>query len=594
MERVAVLHVDGSRRRELCALVGAAGRVPLDLDSAEALHAAASEGPVALLLVGEKVLAAEGVDALREAAAGQRPEARVPVVLVLEGGEASRVAIAERPDELIREPVDAVELLVRLESGLARGRGAELVAVASHELRSPIQGITTYLDALARMVLTGEQREMVVGAQAASRHLADLVEDLLEHARLGQGSVELADEPFAIREVLAEAVRIALDAAAPGHVGVAVRVEQSVPERLRGDGPRLRQLVINLLSNALKFACSADVTLEARAIEGLLELEVRDDGPGVPHARRSSVFEPFHRSAEPRRGGGTGLGLAIARTLARGMGGDVRIVDAPSGAAFLASVRLAAEGTSLDRDARPLALVADGDAIHRALVTSMVDRLGFRAEEVGEGVGAVLFALEHRPALVLVDLGLERVSGAEVAQRLRAAHVAVPIIAFSGSMGESAVSEALAAGVNAVLPKPVAPLQLQRALRRAAVEEDSPRLRPPSDDEPSGARVKLDAGRAMRSALRGMLDAVHLQSVALAGALADGDLGLVAEVSRTLRGAVIALNARGLEATLRDLEQSARAGDREECRRAHEAWARALESLRGDVERFLARAAAAR
>lgn len=614
MERVAVLHLDPAVRRTLTTLIEGRGLAAVVVESADALAAEAARSPVALLMVDVASLRAAGLEVLRAAAHGDRPYALVPVVLLAHRADpALELARDEAIDELLWEPIDARELGLRVDSGLARRRSTELLAVASHELRSPVHAIVSFLDVLGRSKLQAVQREMVDGARTASRHLVDLIEDLIEHVRLGRGPVQLDAVAFSLRDVVREASSIALDAASVGHVSIAATFDDDVPETVRGDGPRVRQIVINLLSNALKFAREQPVRVRVRRAGERIEIEVRDDGPGVPETACALVFEPFRQAdtAVTQRHGGTGLGLAIARSLARHMGGDVRVEgaresDAPvQGAVFVAAVHLAADAPVAEATplasvpaTRGVALLADGDAIHRGALAPLLERLGYRVEVVTEGVAALLYALEHRPELVVVDEALPVLGGADVARRLRAADATMPIVGFATGASDEQRARGVEAGMNALLAKPVAPLQLQRALRQATPPVAAPeRRRAPAESsetrEPSGERARLQASRQIEDALRGLVAAVERHASSLAAAVEAQDLGLVAEITRTLRGAVLALNARGLEAVLRDLEQAARAGDREETRSAHDAWCVAVASLRADVARFLARTAAA-
>ncbi len=578
-------------------MVEATGREVVAAGSIASLEDDAVHAPFSLAIVDAATLAELGVEGIRHGLAGERVIMAVPIIAVVDrGGPALDDPALEGVDEVLREPLDAGEVRLRVQSGLARGGGVELLSAASHELRSPLQAIVTSLAVLARGELSADQRELVDGAGKASRHVVALVSGILDHARLARGPITLCPAPFAVRDLLGDAARLALDAAEPARAEITILVDDALPALVRGDAMRVRQIVVNLLDNALRFAVAGPVVVAARAAGPMLEIRVCDDGPGVAEPLRSQVFEPFHRPLAAKRSGGTGLGLAIARGLARQMGGDVTVGEGPDGGAcFLASLRLLRDDAESARpDGRPLALLADADAIHRATLGPLLERLGYRLEVVTEGVGALLHAMEHGPALVLIDVGLPALGGLEVARRLRAAHHAMPIVGFAqdADVDPPAVAEAEAAGLSALIAKPVAPLQLQRALRRASNPPASrPRVASSPPERGSGPAAKLDPGGRMGEALRGMIDAVRLHGDALDAALARRELGVVADIARTLRAAVLALNARGLDAVLRDLEQAARAGDAEECRRAHEVWQRALGSLRDDVDRFLARTA---
>jgi signal transduction histidine kinase/AmiR/NasT family two-component response regulator len=613
MERVAVLHVDSGVRATLRSAIEDHGLVAVAVDSLSTLEHESESAGIALVVVDAATLAAVGGEALEDAVIGDRPMARAPIVLLARRGDAVLATSAmDVVDEILFEPIDPRELGLRLDSGLARRRTTDVVAAASHELRSPVHALVAFLDLLDKSHLDPSQREMLAGARTASRHLVDLIDDLLEHARLGRSPIALDAAPFSLRAIVGEAVSIALDAARTTKtpIDIAVHVDENVPEVYRGDGPRVRQILINLLGNALGFASSEPVDLRVRRTADGVEIEVSDDGPGVPDEARALVFEPF-RQAHPsasRRLGGVGLGLAIARTLARHMGGDIVLGarEGAGGAVFRVTLALdvLVEGRAEPPRAaqpgpRPRALLADADAMHRGLVVPLLDRLGFDVEVAPEGIAALLHAIEHRPALVVIDLDLPVLSGSDVAKRLRAADASMPILGFARNLPREASETALASGISAVLDKPIAPLLLQRALRQATARQarraqsEAPRaVRSDESRERSGERARVEAAHQMRDAVRAMIDAVEHHGRALDAAVARSDLGVAAEVASALRGAVHALNARGLETVLRDLEQAARAGDREECRRAHEAWQMAARRLREDVARFLARMSA--
>ncbi len=597
---MAVLHVDASLRATLKTLIEGRGHAVVEVDSLDSLHEASDRGPIALLLVDALTLQAVGLDSLEAAAKGDRPQTHVPVLLVAEHGDPVLDMPGMDVDEVVWEPIVPRELALRIESGLARRRTTELLAIAGHELRSPIHAVSAFLDLLERSELPSAQREMVQGARTASRHLIDLVEDLLEHARLGQGPVDLEDAPFSLRDVVRDATSIALDAARADHAPVEITAsfDEEMPETFRGDGPRVRQILINLLSNGLKFAAAGPVRVSVRQVLERIEIEVADDGPGVPEAAHALVFEPFRQADRTvtRRFGGTGLGLALARTLASRMDGDVVVRSGPDerGAVFTVTLALGTIQTheQVKLPARPRALIADGDAIHRAMTAELLARIGYSVDAASEGVATMFHAIEHPPTLLVLDLELPLIDGIEIARRLRAAHTAFPIVAFGLAPNEAIRARAAAVGITAVLPKPVAPLLLQRVLRQAAPVGPKLSVRPDHDpsEDVSGERAKNDASRQMNEALRAMIDAVEVHGRALDVAIARQDLAVAAEVTRALRGAVIALNARGLEVVLRDLEQAARAGDVEEARRAHAAWRVALAALRDNVDRFLVRA----
>jgi CheY-like chemotaxis protein len=262
-------------------------------------------------------------------------------------------------------------------------------------------------------------------------------------------------------------------------------VEADVPHRVRGDPVRLRQILANYLSNALKFTASGHIELHVRcAAQGRIRLEVRDSGPGVDAALSERLFHPFVQAdgSTTRRFGGTGLGLSICRELAARMGGEVGVdSDGHSGSTFWAELTLpldapATPGTpELPKD-KPLAgmrvLVAEDNPVNMLIVCAMLERLGVEPIQADDGAKALDLARLYAGTLhaVLMDLHMPLVDGLEATRRMHAeaATASLPVFALSAAVLENERESVRAAGMRGFIAKPVLEAELMRALRPLA------------------------------------------------------------------------------------------------------------------------------
>jgi len=291
------------------------------------------------------------------------------------------------------------------------------LSTMSHEIRTPLNSIVGMTSLLKTTPLTDEQRDYVDTARSSSETLLAIINDILDFSKIESGRLELEQQPFVVRDCVQEAIDQAAAMAAGKNLDIAYWIDSQVPQIVEGDGIRLRQVLLNLLGNAVKFTQQGEVvlSLSSRAVNGHWELsfEVRDTGIGIPTESLPQLFEPFTQaeSSTARRFGGTGLGLAISRRLVEVMGGTISVEsEVNRGSTFrftiqTAVVKHAAEDEhdrSLLAKAAPLMIFSDNGAT-RQMNVNLLDGWGVRSISTGSFIETVN-ALQRMPEVHVVIL----------------------------------------------------------------------------------------------------------------------------------------------------------------------------------------------
>ena len=360
------------------------------------------------------------------------------------------------------------------------------LANTSHELRTPLNGVLGMARLARQPGLDEPRRQRYLDLLVDSaKSLADILSDTLDLAKIEAGKLALDPRPFDPRLLLNTTLASYRPLADGAGLTLALQIDAGVPALLLGDAPRVRQILINYLGNALKFTPQGKVQVRLTVAGGeRLRLAVQDTGVGLPAEVQTRLFTPFTQAdvSTTRRHGGTGLGLAICRELAQLMDGEVGVDSTPGvGSTFWAELRLpAAAGAAAtpcvpQHDAPLLqgarALVVEDNAVNRILAVSLLENWGMvtaQAEDGQQAVDAVARAAAAGTPfdIVLMDLQMPVMDGHAATRQLRRLYndVELPIVALTAAALAAEREKSLASGMNDFLTKPVDPVALQAAL----------------------------------------------------------------------------------------------------------------------------------
>lgn len=390
------------------------------------------------------------------------------------------------------------------------------LANMSHELRTPLQGLLGMLGLMKEAPLTAQQQDHLKAAHDCARHLLAVLADILDVTRMEAGGLTLSPEPLQLAALMRELEALSRPQASAKGLALHVSIAEDVPGWVEADPTRLRQILLNLLSNALKFCDRGQVACSLRCGVGplgedLLIFDVSDTGPGMDPATVSRLFQRFSQgdASTSRRHGGAGLGLEISRRLARAMGGDIHVQTVPGqgsqfslalplrlapqadlaaesrvGAkvdALLASTSTSTSTSTLLSAMRPedreapvtglQVLVSEDHPTNRLVVEAMLLKLGHHPTLCENGLQALQLVRQRRFNVVMMDLHTPQMDGFEATRAIRAlpgpkGHL--PIIAFSADAFDETRQLAQEAGVSVFLAKPVELEALHACLQRVA------------------------------------------------------------------------------------------------------------------------------
>lgn len=453
----------------------------------------------------------------------------------------------------------------------------EFLANMSHELRTPLNGVVGYSRLLAESAaLNSEDRQRANIVREAGESLNSLINDVLDYSKLEARAVELEARPFAVSDLVSEALAIVAPKAA--EKGLALAITGDDLGVLIGDKYRLRQVLLNFLSNAVKFTARGRVTVEVQAGERdggeqRFRLCVIDEGVGVAPEKQALLFNRFSQADTTitRTFGGTGLGLAISRELIDLMGGQVGVKSTPGqGATFWCELTLPAGhapvAKAAERHAQGKALfpgrrvlVADDVEINRELCRVLLAQHGCETELAEDGEVARRLAAATRFDLILMDVHMPVLDGLAATRAIRATGDATPIIALTASGTPEQVAQCLDAGMNGHLLKPMSPGDLEAALAKAfegaALQADL-EAEVVAADEEAAARESVLAAFGPEQTLQ----FAKLAQAQFNGRLQGEDRRDLKAEAHKIAGSAGLIGLLGLSASARALESACDAG----------------------------------
>jgi signal transduction histidine kinase len=373
--------------------------------------------------------------------------------------------VKERTNEL------ATALATAQAANEARGR---FLAVMSHEIRTPITGLIGIIDLLQVEKLDGRPAELIVSAQDASAHLLSIVNGVLDLAQVEADKVSIENAELDPRRMIKSVTALLSAVAFRKGLDISGTVDDNFPAKIISDPGRLRQILFNLVGNAIKFTVEGEVKLRLSCADDQLIVTVTDTGPGVPKKHRELIFEEFGRIGGSGRlvSDSTGLGLFITRRFAHLMKGEVSVKDGPGGvgSTFRLELPLVVVENSAQANILPTAdeegetytprkvLVVDDTPTLQMIVASYLEQGGHEASVASDGVEALKRLQEEQFDLVLMDMMMPNMNGEETLKHIRAGEVGqsdVPVLILTAAVDDAAQRLCDSGAANGALVKPV-------------------------------------------------------------------------------------------------------------------------------------------
>lgn len=491
-----------------------------------------------------------------------------------------------------RETLRAVQ--VAYDQAIAASRAkSDFLATVSHEIRSPMHGVLATIDLLARTELDQEQDELVSVVRSSAESLLTVINDILDLQRAESGTIELRLEEFDLGRLVSDVRGLLRPRAESKGLTLHADVSDDLPGVVYGDAGRIRQVVMNLAANAVKFTDAGEVTLradllDADATSAGVQITVSDTGIGIPSHQQRRVFEPFAQvdSSSARRHEGTGLGLAITQQLVELMNGAIALESEPgAGTTATVTLRLALGGGAGDgmtgadsASRRPRAmqaltgcvLLAEDSPVNQELARRQLDRLGLSVRTVDSGRQAVAAFEAGEYDIVLMDLRMPGMDGLAATRAIRSRESAtesprVPIIAMTADARPQDRERCLEAGMDDYVTKPLLLDDLDAVLRRwldvdgAAEGPDAERdIARRIHERMDGLASELGSTDAAARIAAVWLNELRDRLRSLAAAAGAGEAERVRELAHLLKSSLAMVGADDAAELATALEQRAR------------------------------------
>lgn len=597
------------------------GRHMADMIIPPHLRAAHDAGMERFRRTGETRLTDSGraqLDAMR--ADGSIFPAEMSIGQTHEGGKPFFVSFLR--DITSRVEVECDLRRARDEALAAARAKADLLAVMSHEMRTPLNGLIGSMELLADSGLGPRQRELLRMMQTSGRILQTHVNDVLDIARIDSGKVTIQHEPVDMSALVAEVVESLRAVAQENGNRIEVTVDPAVPALVDSDPVRLQQILLNLVGNAVKFTRDGEIRVEIAVDDspGHMLIRVTDTGIGMTREDLSRVFEDFAMvdSSYSRKAGGTGLGLGIVRRVVALMEGEIGAESEPGeGSRFWARLPMTAasaamtDGTTAPRaplvaaaatSAAPTdpvtapagaeILVVEDNEINRFVVTGLLERLGHRVTLAGDGEEGVARAQDRRFDTILMDISMPRMDGVTAARTIRTGRGAnrdTPIIALTAHALPEDIARFHAAGMQQVLTKPLTHAMLLGALSGLRPQQTSAEADEPLVDTDTLHDFAEDLGaQTAMGLLRRFIDETAVELAPLLDPAQSLPAKEILPRVHKVAGAAGLFGARRLAAALRRAETQGKTGDepglRQSLRELGPIWAQTRAALAAEID----------
>lgn len=459
------------------------------------------------------------------------------------------------------------------------------LATMSHEIRTPLNSILGTLGLIRDDIKEGEPRYMIDTALKSAEALLSLLNDILDFSKIEAGKLELEETSFAVRDLAVSTVDIMRRQADQKNLELKLEISANAPEWMCGDAGRIRQILLNLTSNAIKFTTTGSVTLAIARGEGMVRFSVTDTGVGIAPRDVPLLFRDFSQLDSGHRHEGTGLGLAICQRLVQAMGGDIGVSsDVGHGSVFWFSIPLK-NADIICAEARPAlnskgqidltgirALVVEDNATNQMIALNYLRKAGCVTDVASDGLEALAALASFPYDVVLMDMSMPNCDGVEATKYMRASENAmvrdVPVIAMTAHAMPEHRKACLEAGMQDFLNKPIIRDQMlatvQRWAKKSEIGKDAPmtefdqKKRDMRDVQTSLERIAAEVGHENFQRLLEVFTAdIKTRMAKIAEAVECEDMVSLRHQAHALKGSAANLGFSRLTELLMDLEQRA-------------------------------------